>query len=231
MSVSERESSKNTPANKLQAPHEPCWGWAHLYWCGRNLPDNMLSFFIEGNLRVISCLCRCIIRWSSVGNRCWVWRENELCCMYEEENVFSFVNKNKSLMLSSKISLNCIFQWRFYLLQASILYSSFSRKKSIFIPVARAGGYIGYTPGIAGCYTWDIWNDCILTIKYKMSGKCIKTSVCKSLQSLGFFILCWCSSHSPNCLAHTCFCIRRWGKRHWLLKFMLFSKRNWSSWL
>lgn len=33
----------------------------------------MLSFFMAGNLRVISCLCRCIIKWSSVGNRCWDW--------------------------------------------------------------------------------------------------------------------------------------------------------------
>lgn len=31
--------------------------------------DSMLSFFIEGNFRVISCLCRWIIRWSSVGKR------------------------------------------------------------------------------------------------------------------------------------------------------------------
>lgn len=34
-------------------------------------PDNMLSVFSEGNFKVISCLWLWIIRWSSVGKRCW----------------------------------------------------------------------------------------------------------------------------------------------------------------
>lgn len=36
---------------------------------------------MEGNLRVISCLCRCIIRWSSVGNRYW---KRRIACMKQE---------------------------------------------------------------------------------------------------------------------------------------------------
>lgn len=39
------------------------------------LPDSILSVFIEGNFKVISCLCRWIMRWSSVGKRCWGKRE------------------------------------------------------------------------------------------------------------------------------------------------------------
>lgn len=35
-----------------------------------SLPDIILSVFIEGNFKVISCLCLWIIRWSSVGKRC-----------------------------------------------------------------------------------------------------------------------------------------------------------------
>lgn len=49
-----------------------CCSGVNPYRLSRNSPDNMLSFFMEGNFRVISCLCRWIIRWSSVGNRCGV---------------------------------------------------------------------------------------------------------------------------------------------------------------
>lgn len=65
------ESPRQTPANGRDVLCEPCWGSIRLHRCSRNSPDNMLSFFMEGNFRVISCLCRWIIRWSSVWNRCW----------------------------------------------------------------------------------------------------------------------------------------------------------------
>lgn len=52
-----------------------------------SLPDNIVSVFIEGNFKVISCLCLWIIRWSSVGKRCQTNREKR----EKGEEPFSFV--------------------------------------------------------------------------------------------------------------------------------------------
>lgn len=69
MSEPAGESRRNTPAGEARVL---CGPWR----CSS--PDNMLSFFMEGNLRVISCLCRCIIRWSSVGKRCKMFEKAEV---------------------------------------------------------------------------------------------------------------------------------------------------------
>lgn len=69
-------TAAETPAKRTRRSpptKKTCWGSVRV--CGgaaANSPDNMLSLFMEENLRVISCLCRWIIRWSSVWNRCRV---------------------------------------------------------------------------------------------------------------------------------------------------------------
>lgn len=113
-----------------------------------SLPDNIVSVFIEGNFKVISCLCLWIIRWSSVGKRCQTNREKkgegrgaiQFCNIYlplQRTDLFSIANvTGKTKKLFWKGVKAWVSKMINYFLWANILGCSFELFPNICIIIA-----------------------------------------------------------------------------------------------
>lgn len=113
-----------------------------------SLPDNILSVFIEGNFKVISCLCLWIIRWSSVGKRCQTNREKkgegrgaiQFCNIYLPLQRKRFIEHCKCDRQNKKLFWQSVKAWVSkminYFLWANILGCSFELLPNICILIS-----------------------------------------------------------------------------------------------